>query len=104
MTVEVLAGIVGTIASLAFAFIPGLRVAFAKLSSEAKSGIMALVLLIVSGVIVGMGCAGIWVVVACDKVAILEFVKVVGLALIANQSVYSILPEMNDVKLAKAQR
>lgn len=104
MTAETLAGLAGTVAALAFAYIPGLRVRFAALSAEAKSGIMAMLLIVISGLIIASSCLNLWVAFACDKASILGFLQVVATALVLNQSVYSILPEAKDVRAAKAAR
>lgn len=103
-TAEGLSALAGTLAALGFAYIPGLRTKFAGLSAEAKSGIMAIVLLVIGGLVVASSCTNLWIYVSCTKRGILEFVQVVAYALVLNQSTYTLLPETKDVKAIKAAR
>ena len=104
MTSELLAGIAGIVLSLAFSYIPGLSTKFAKLESSTKRLIMAGLLLLTGGAAFGLSCAGVFATVTCDKAGALGLVSHFIMALIANQSAYSISPETRAVAEAKAER
>ena len=101
ITAEALAAFTGALISAGFAYIPGLRIKFAALSSEAKSGIMALVLIAVSALITISSCINLWLFIECTKPGIMGFLQILAYALILNQTTYIILPKMADVKRAK---
>lgn len=61
LSVDVLAGLAGTLLSLAFNYIPGLREKYAVLDEVKKSWIMALSLLVGVGLIIGASCLNLWV-------------------------------------------
>jgi len=104
-TAELIALIAGAVISLIFSYFPVLRVKFAALTQEAKSGIM-----------IGLNVAV--VVAIClldffeafdfgltfDKSGIVQITMVFFAALIANQSTYMISPQPGDVKSAKDDR
>jgi hypothetical protein len=99
---ELLASVAGILLSLAFSYIPGLRVKWAAVEPDKQRLIMLGLVVLVAGAIFGLGCAN-WVVVnlACDQSGIQKLVGIIILALIANQSVYAISPLPADVKDAK---
>lgn len=105
LTSEILVSIAGVVLSLLFSYIPGLRVWFAALISEKKQLIMLAVLIIVTGGVFGLGCAGILDIgLACDKGGVIALVRLLIVALIANQSTYLISPQTDDVVIAKQLR
>ena len=79
MSPETLTLISGAALSLFFSYVPGLNVKFAALSSDVKRLIMAGVLLVVSGAIFGISCAGygsqIGIVLDCSKDGAIELTK-----------------------------
>ncbi len=98
MDVATLSLISGSVLSLLFAYIPGVKDWYDALASQQKQGIMALALLVVSAAIFGLTCLG-WLnsiapnlVVTCDQQGAFGLVKVFILALIGNQATYSITP------------
>ena len=104
LSVEVLAGLAGTLLSLAFNYIPGLREKYAVLDEVKKSWIMALALLVAVGLIIGISCLNLWVLTPCTKMGILEALILFGIALATNQSTYKLSPEVASVKALKAAR
>lgn len=101
-TPEVIAGIVGFILMLVFAYVPGLRVWFAGLKSEVKSWAMIGLLTVAAVVITLLAQYG--VIQTPEPVTWLSCAKVVLALLVANQPTYQIAPQMADVKVAKLSR
>jgi hypothetical protein len=98
MTLDLLSMLAGALLSLAFSYIPSLRNKFDTLLPEVKRLVMLGLLVVVAGGVYGLACAG-WLAsmwpgasVTCDQRGVLELVKVLILALIANQSTYMISP------------
>jgi len=104
MTSDLLSAIAGVLLSLAFSYIPGINEQFAKLSSSSKRLIMGGLLLLVAGATFGLSCANILSSVTCDKPGAIGLVSNFVMAMIANQSTYSISPETESVRNAKAFR
>jgi hypothetical protein len=102
----------GTVALIAFlfalgaAYIPWVRVKFAGLSSEAKSAIMAVLLIISTVVIVSLHCSHVIQVggITCTETGFTNIGLQILWALSVNQGTYKIFPETQDVKDAKAAR
>jgi len=98
MTPEGLALLAGGLLSLVFSYFPKLKDWYEALDGTKKRLIMIGVLLGVSLTVYGVSCtqfAGFLglPVVACDQSGAVELLKVFLLALIANQSVYSVSPK-----------
>ena len=105
LTSEILVSIAGVVLSLLFSYIPGLRVWFASLVSEKKQLIMLGMLVLVTAGAFGLGCAGVLDIgLPCDKGGVISIVRLLILAVIANQSTYLISPRTNDVVIAKQLR
>lgn len=102
---EFLVTATGAVIALVFGYFPVLRVKFAALTSEAKSGIMIGMMVLTGFAVWGMGCAG-WLEsgIACTTASIPDLVKLIILAVIANQGINRVAPETKDVKDAKADR
>lgn len=101
-TPEVIAGIVGILLTLIFAYFPKLRVLYGGLQSEVKSLIM-LGLILVTALVITL-LAYTKVITTNEPVTWLLFAKVMFAALIANQPAYTILPQAADVTRAKLNR
>ena len=103
LTPEILSAIAGVVLSLAFSLIPGLNIKFASLVPEVKRLIMAGLLLVTSGGILGLSCWGILESgISCDQQGLIRLVWMFILAIMANQSVYQITPlpvEVRDAAL-----
>lgn len=102
LTPAVLAAIAGAVLSLLFSYIPGLNTWYAKKQEEIKKLIMALLLLILAGSIFGLQCAGILEAgLSCDQQGAIQLVWIFISAIVANQSVYKLTPQLAKVKTAK---
>ncbi len=105
MTSEILIGISGAVLSLLFSYIPGLRFWYAGLVGETKQLIMLGLLVLTTGAVYALSCAGVINVgVACSKEGIIALVKLLILGIVANQSTYLITPKTNDAVIAKQLR
>ena len=94
----------GVLLSLALNYIPKLNTKFAALSSAAKSGIVALLLVLVSALIAASSCLNLWIWLACDKGGFMELGQCLFFALVANQGVYKLSPQTEAVREVKAER
>ena len=104
VTPAVLAAIAGAVLSLAFSYIPGLNAKFAALPSENKSLIMAVMLLLASLAVYGLGCAGIVQSgIGCDQKGAVQLAFIFISAIMANQSVYALSAPTQAVKDVKAK-
>ena len=107
MTAEVLSGIAGALLSVLFSYTPGLRRWFDHLGAgDAEAGIeedggarkrlvMLGLLVLSAGAIFAGSCAGLpfeTPTIACDRAGLLELARILGMAIIANQSIYAISP------------
>jgi len=96
MASETLILIAGAILSLAFSYIPGLAPAYDKLEPTQKRLIMLALLVVVTGSVYGLSCAG-WgsswgIVITCNLAGLQGLIAQLILAIIANQGVYAISP------------
>lgn len=103
VTPEILSAIAGVGLSLIFSYVPKLNTTFANLSGEIKRLIMALLLLISAAAIYGLGCAGILQNgLSCDRSGITQLAWNFILAIMANQSTFTLSPQTTAVKALKA--
>lgn len=93
-----IAALAGMILSLSFRYIPGLKGWFERLSSEGKSGIMAIMI-----VIAGIGTA-IWQCSTpddsmghCLSIGWKEYARAILSALVTNQATHQITPKEKSV-------
>lgn len=91
---ESIAMVAGVILSLLFSYIPGLRAWFDKFNAEQKRLWMLLMLALVAGSSFGLACGGILAGVACTTKGAVDVVWAFVLAVIANQSIYAISPQV----------
>lgn len=94
MTTEELVAIVGAILAILFAYVPGFANWFNPLGAEVKRLIMAGLLIAVAGVIFGLSCANILLRVTCDFQGAWGLIIAVLAGIIANQSLFAILPKV----------
>lgn len=86
---QLLAGVVGALLSLAFAYVPNVQEWYDARTAKEKAGIMALGLIAVSVAIFALGCTQIVsVTLACSPQGVVELVRILLAALMANQSTY----------------
>ena len=101
-TPEVIAGMVGFVLMLVFAYLPGLRVWYAGLQTEVKRYIMIGLLAVAAVTITLLSQYGI--IPTTGPVTWLDCSKVILALLITNQPTYLIAPMTADVKAAKLAR
>lgn len=94
MTTEELVAIVGAVLAVLFAYVPGFANWFNPLGAEVKRLIMAGMLIIVAGAVFGLSCAGILARVTCDFQGAWGLVIAVLAGIVANQSLFAILPKV----------
>jgi hypothetical protein len=94
LTPEVLGMIAGVILSLAFSYIPGLNAWFAAKDPTFKRLVMLLLLAISAGAIFALSCGAILTVITCDRAGVVQLVWIFILAVIANQSTFTISPQV----------
>lgn len=104
ITPEIISMVAGTLLSLLFSYLWGVREWYAALSEDKKKAIMAAALLVVVIAIAVLSCTGVWPLVACTKVGLFELVSMFIAALIANQSTYQITIKTNSVKAVRAAK
>ena len=103
MTIETLSLAAGALLSLLFGYIPGVKGWFEAKDSVVKRLIMAAALLVVSLAVFGAGCAGLQIPgadIACSAQGAWMLLQVFLLALVANQSMYSITSASSAKKAA----
>lgn len=92
---EKLTMIAGVVLSLLFSYIPGLHDWFDGFAKEAKRLIMLALLALTTGAVFGLACAGIITGIACTQTGAVDVVWAFFLAIVANQSMYSISPRVS---------
>ncbi len=90
VTPELLSAVAGALLSLLASYFPKFAPWFQGLEPPKKRQVMALLLLGVTAIIVGLSCGGIIQGVQCSQNGIVSMVWAYILALVANQSTYSI--------------
>lgn len=95
MTAEQLSMVAGTVLSLLFSYVPGLKTWYDSLSGQWKSCIMAVALIVVAAAIFAVSCGGVFDWVECTQDGAKGLVSILILALMANQSTYLITKEMS---------
>jgi hypothetical protein len=95
MTAETLAGLLGSLLALLFAYVPGFQDWFNALTGVYKRLAMAIGLIIVAAAVFGLSCAGLaakfgWQ-LTCDVTGAIGFIQVLIAALVANQGAYLLL-------------
>jgi hypothetical protein len=97
MSAETLSLITGTLLSLFFSYVPGIHNWYTNFEPIIKRLIMLGLLLLVSVSIYGFSCLG-WaadwgISITCSKTGLQTLIKQTVLAIIANQSIYSLSPK-----------
>ena len=95
-TPELIAGVVGIGLSWAFSWFPVLRVLYAQLKAEMKSGIMLGLMAIVSITIYLLAYYN--VIQTSEPITIIRLVTVFFVATTLNQEAFNITPQARDVK------
>lgn len=98
---ELIAALAGVVLSLGFSYIPRLSEKYAAMLPEVKRLIMLILLALVTVVIYAGICGSVFQAdVSCDKAGIMRLVWMFVLALISNQSTYTITPQTMAVRKA----
>jgi uncharacterized protein YacL len=104
LTSSLLVMIAAAILSVLFSYVPGLNTWFATMDGTFKRLAMLLLLAITAGVIYGLGCAGVLSSgITCDQPGLTKLVYMFVLAVVANQSTFTITPPTKAVRKAKKQ-
>jgi hypothetical protein len=100
MSAESLSLVAGTVLSLAFSYIPGVRSWFIGFDPASKRLIMLALLAITAGGVYGLSCLGwgfAWgITLSCDQSGLLGLIEQFVIAIIANQSIFAISPHKKD--------
>lgn len=100
MTPESLAVLVGIVLSIGFEYIPGLHGWYNALDNTYQRLVMLGVMFAIVAVMFGLGCANLIKAWECTGAGAFEALKIFVLAMIANQSTYTVLPKREtDVQL-----
>lgn len=98
MSSEAISMVAGTLISLMFSYVPGVKDQFEELTSTGKRAWLCVFILVVGVSSFIFGCAGLSDVVSCDKSGASGLIRSVMLALIANQTAYIISPASSKKK------
>lgn len=90
MTSTTLAALAAMALSLGFSYVPGLNDWFELLSKTQKRSVMALLIIVVAWGAFALSCGDVLPYVMCDKAGAVQLVECIIMALVANQSTYSI--------------
>ncbi len=96
MTSELLTSLAGSLLSLAFSYLPGLKEAYNRLTAVQKRLVMLTLLGLTAAALYGLSCAGFapqWGLPAtCGEAGALFYLKLFFDALAANQATYLLTP------------
>lgn len=97
MTSDLLATTSGAVLSLLFSYIPGLSGWYEKLDGTYKRLVMLAALVLTTGACFSLACSG-WgaeygLQVTCDRKSLAGLLQALLLAIMANQSIYSLKPQ-----------
>ena len=96
MTPETISSFAGILLSLLFSYIPGFEPWYKTLDGAHKRLVMLVALVAVTASIFALGCANLVENVACTQQGVIQYLQMLVLALIANQSTYLISPEKTN--------
>jgi hypothetical protein len=96
MSAESLSLIAGSVLSLLFSYIPGVRAWFMPLDPQVKRLLMLGLIILSASTIFGLACLGwgaeLGITLVCSQKGLVNLVRQVVLAIIANQGIYAISP------------
>jgi ABC-type multidrug transport system permease subunit len=94
MGADELALIAGTVLSLTFSYLPGLRDRFDQLQAETKRLVMLAMVIVVASVIYGLSCLSIGaefgIGLTCDRAGLVGLLRAIILSAVANQGTYGL--------------
>ena len=94
MDTKELVAIVGAVLAVLFAYVPGFANWFNPLGAEIKRLIMAGLMILTAAVVFGLSCAGIMAKVTCDFQGAWGLIIAILAGIVANQSLFAILPKV----------
>jgi hypothetical protein len=102
MSAETLSMVAKVIPSLTSSYVPGINVKFSRLSDEHKRLILLEILVLVSLGILGISCIGSGELfdlrITRDQAGLIDLIKVLVVAIVANQGVYTICPKTKHTR------
>jgi hypothetical protein len=102
LTSVILAALAGAVLSLLFSYIPGLNTWYAGKGEEVKKLIMLALLFLVAIVLFVLQCYSILDAgLTCDQQGVIQLAWIFISAIVTNQSVFKISPQLAKVKKAK---
>ena len=108
MSADLLSSLAGAALSLAFSYLPGAAAWFNRLDGTRKRLVMLGLLLLTSLAIFGLSCtawsSGLGLEIACSQSGAVGLARSFLLALVANQSAYSISPHTGTNQQVKENR
>lgn len=105
ITSAAIAGIAGAFLSLIFSYVPGLNTKFAALPKETQQLAMAGLMLLVTIVIVALGCYKVVQInLTCDQSGWVQAIWVFLSAIMANQATFRLSPQRASVRAVRAVR
>lgn len=102
LTVDLFGAAFGAIVSILFSWTPYLRVKFAEIQDEYKKLVMLGISLAVAGFMLASSYFGWWQFITWDKAGWMQMAEVWFFFLLANQTIYKLTPQFQDVKVVKA--
>lgn len=100
LTPELIVAVAGAIISLLASYVPKFNVWFAALETEVKQLVMLGLMVIVTAVVFAGGCLDFLPVenFSCDKNTAVQFIYLLIIAIVSNQSVHRISPKTESVR------
>jgi hypothetical protein len=102
MTADQLGAIAGIVLSVVCAYVPGIGTWFNKQTSDIQRSLMAVMLLLVSGGVLALGCFGQIAAFECSTSTGWKFLFIFVDALIANQGTNLLLPRIGTKAIVSA--
>lgn len=96
MTVETVVGFVSALMAAVFMYLPGLKDKYLALASNYQRLVMLGMLVLVVAGAYGLSCFGLLDYFTCDNQGLIKAAKLLLAAIMANQSVYLLLPKPNE--------
>ncbi len=104
LTPALLAAAASGLISLCLSYIPGLNIKWDRLDPTAKRGIFALILIVLTGVAIGLSCLSIIGSVSCSKDGFVEAVLILLTCLWTSQTLFTLSPTPKAVEADRLAR
>ena len=96
MTVETVVGFISALMAAIFMYVPWLKDKYLALATNYQRLIMLGMLVLVVGGSYGLSCFGLFDYFTCDNEGLIKAGKLLLSAIMANQTVYMLLPKPNE--------